>query len=274
MQALRTWLFPSLRLAILFRMTRFILTTIVLLIAAWILLAAGVLPAPVAAVVEPILGVVSSFAIPILLLTAYLAPGLIQGVAADISHFWRRLRTRKHDIEELERKIVHLDRAYHIHQLGVVYLQQGRIGKAEPLFAKALEKDPDSLDAKYHLACCHFAQKHYDKSAELLEQVHSQKPEHDYGMAYLRLAQSQQFLGNASRAGEVYRTMLRYYPAHPEGTYHYALLLAGDHSPDNARQLMQEVIFTVRHSPSFHRRRNRHWALKARWWLWRNRSSA
>ena len=101
--------------------------------------------------------------------------------------------------------------------------------------------------------------------------MHAIKPDHDYGMAYLRLAQSQQFRGNDSRAGEVFQTMLRFYPGHPEGTYYYGLLLAGDHSPEKARQLMEEVIFNVRHSPSFSRRRNRHWSLKARWWLWRNR---
>jgi tetratricopeptide (TPR) repeat protein len=252
-------------------MTRFILTTFAILFLAWVLLALGVLPEPLVHVLEPVLELASSLIIPGLFLTAYLAPGLIQSTFADINHFWRRIRTRKHDVEELERKIVHLDRSHHMNQLGVVYLQQGRIAKALPWFEKALEKEPDSLDAKYHLACCHFAQKRYDKSAELLEQVHAQKPEHDYGMAYLRLAQSQQHLGNASRAGEVYTTMLRYYPSQPEGTYHYALLLADDHSVDRPKQLMQEVIFTVRHSPSFHRRRNRHWALKARWWLMRNR---
>ncbi len=253
-------------------MTRLILIIIAVLALAWILLAAGALPPPVAGVVEPILGTVSSLAIPGLFLTAYLAPGLIQGVIGDVNHTWRRLRTRKRDVEELERKIVHLDRPYHMHQLGMVYLQQGRAAKAQPWFEKALEKDDQSLDARYHLACCHFAQKQYAKSAELLETVHAQKPEHDYGMAYLRLAQSQQFVGNSARASEVYKTMLRFYPGHPEGTYHYALLLADDHSPEAARHLMQEVIFNVRHSPGFSRRRNRHWALKARWWLWRNRN--
>ncbi len=213
-------------------MTRFILISLGVLVAAWILLAVGILPAPIAVVLEHVLGVISSFAIPILFLTAFYAPGLIQGVWADVSHFWRRVRTRKHDIEELERKIVHLDRPYHMNQLGVMYLQQGRIAKAQPWFEKALAKDGEALDSKYHLACCHFAQKRYDQSAELLEEVHAIKPDHDYGMAYLRLAQSQQFRGNDSRAGEVFQTMLRFYPGHPEGTYYYGLLLAGDHSPE------------------------------------------
>ncbi len=90
-------------------------------------------------------------------------------------------------------------------------------------------------------------------------------------MTYLRLAESQQYCGNLDRAADVYQTMLRFYPGHPEGEYHYALLLAGQNSLTKAKELMRDVVFTVRHSPSFHRRRNRHWALKAQWWLWRNR---
>ena len=121
-------------------MTRFILISLGVLVAAWILLAVGILPAPIAVVLEHVLGVISSFAIPILFLTAFYAPGLIQGVWADVSHFWRRVRTRKHDIEELERKIVHLDRPYHMNQLGVMYLQQGRIAKAQPWFERRSRK--------------------------------------------------------------------------------------------------------------------------------------
>ena len=116
-----------------------------------------------------------------------------------------------------------------------------------------------------------FAQKQYAAAAELLEKVNAQKPDYDYGMAYLRLAQSQQFVGNNSRAAEVYQTLLRFYPGHPEGTYRYALLKADNHALDEARKLMRDVIFTVSHSPGFHRRRNRHWALKRRLWLWRHR---
>ena len=91
-------------------------------------------------------------------------------------------------------------------------------------------------------------------------------------MAYLRLAQSQQFVGNQSRAKEIYQILLRFYPGHPEGSYFYALLLADEDQLLAARKLMNDLIFTVRHSPGFHRRRNRHWALKARWWLWHRRS--
>jgi tetratricopeptide (TPR) repeat protein len=253
-------------------MARFVLIAVVVLVVLWLLLSAGVLPGPVARVAEPIVGVASSLTIPALIITAYVAPGLFHEVAADARHLWHRLSTRGHDIEELERKIVHLDRPYHMQQLGMIYANQGRVGKAQHWFERALEKDPESIDAKYHLGLCHLAHKQYQSAADLLEQVHAHKPDYDYGMANLRLAQAQQFVGNHSRAAELYKKLLQFYPGHPEGSYHYGLLLAGDHSPGDAHQLMRDLIFTVRHSPGFHRRRNRHWALKARWWLWRHRA--
>jgi len=252
-------------------MTRLILITIVVLAVLWVLLGLGVLPQPVEHVVAPVVGMACSLAIPAIIVTSYAAPGLFRDVADDARHIWLRLGTRGRDVHELQRKIAQLDRPYHMQQLGLIYAAQGRVAKAKELFTQALAKDPDALETRYQLALCHLAEKQYPAAAELLEQVQAKKPDHDYGMAYLRLAQAQQFSGNKPRAAEVYQTLLRFYPGHPEGSYHYGLLLADDRPPDAARKLMQDVISTVRYSPGFHRRRNRHWALKARWWLWRHR---
>jgi tetratricopeptide (TPR) repeat protein len=156
-------------------------------------------------------------------------------------------------------------------QLGAVYARQGRVAQAAEWFRRALDKDPDSLDAQYKLALCLHQQGQYSQAMELLEKVHRTKPDHDYGLAYLRLAQSHQQLGNWDRASEVYDTFLRFYPGQPEGCYHYALLHEGRQNRPRAVELMRELIFSVHHSPRFQRRRNRHWALKARWWLWRRR---
>src|SRR5262249_52405000 len=151
-------------------MTRLILVVIITLVVVWVLLTIGIVPAPLAEVLRPVVGTASSLAIPTLFLTAYLAPGLLRNFVDDVSHFWHRLRTRGRDVESLQSKIAHLDRPYHMQQLGMIYARQGRVKKAQPLFEQALAKDPDAVEAKYHLALCQFANKNFAEAAELLEQ--------------------------------------------------------------------------------------------------------
>jgi tetratricopeptide (TPR) repeat protein len=244
--------------------------TMVVLAALWVLAESGMLPEQVAEVVQSVLGLACSLIFPLLLLSIYVAPGLFGNLREDLRHSWLRFRTRRLEVEELQRKIAHLAKPYHMVQLGTLYAMQGQPALAIPWLRKALEKDPSSLEARYRLGLCHFAQKDFSQAAELLEQVHAKEPGHDYGLAYLRLAESQQHVGNLSRAGEVYEALLRFYPGQPEGTYHFALLQAERGDLDRARTLMHDVMFTVRHSPGFQRRRNRHWSLKAWWWLRRH----
>lgn len=251
-------------------MRRLILTGFAVLAILWLLLQLQVLPAPVARIVAPIVGLACSFACPLFFLTILLAPGLYRDTTEGLQHSWARLRTRRIELEDLQRKIARLNKPHHMIQLGALYLRQGKTAKAASWFEKALEGEPDSLEAQYRLGLCYFEQGRYEQAAELLERVHAVKPEYDYGLAYLRLAESQQKLGNVDRASEIYEIMLRFYPGHPEGSYNFALLLADAGDMQRAKELMQEIVVSLRHSPRFQRTRNRHWMLKARWWLWRH----
>jgi tetratricopeptide (TPR) repeat protein len=252
-------------------MARLVLIVLGLFLVLWLVLMAGILPAPIAAPLAGIVYGAMSLALPLFFLSIYLAPGLFLEMRDVVWQSWERLRTRRDEIDQLLRKINHLDRPHHMLQLGAVYARQGRVAQAAEWFRRALDKEPDSLDAQYRLALCLYQQGEYSQAMELLERVHAAKPDHDYGQAYLRLAQSHQQLGNWDRASEVYERFLRYYPGQPEGCYHYAILQEGRQNRARAAELMQELIFSVHHSPRFQRRRNRHWAFKARWWLWRRR---
>jgi len=251
-------------------MKRILLWIIGTVVVLWVLLNLGLVPAPLVSLAAYIVGTAGALACPLFWLVLIFAPGLFRDSIESVSHFWRRLHSRRFEIDDLKRKIVNLDRAHHRVQLGNIFAKQGRRTAAAELFKKALEKEPDLIEAQYRLALCHFDSGNFQEAARLLEAVHTQKPGYDYGTAYLRLAQSQHRLGNQQRAKEIYETMLRFYPGHPEGSYHFALLEAELGNIAHAQGLMRDLIFAVRHSPPFQRRRNRHWSLKAHWWLWRH----
>lgn len=251
---------------------RWVFASAVAVIAAlWLLLQVGLVPAPLVPLAHYVVGTICSLGLPLFFMSIYLAPGLYRDLNHDVRASWERLHSRRLEIEDLERKIAHLNKSHHMLQLGALLARQGKPAQAHRWLEQAHQLEPDSLEAKYRLALCHFEQRHFEPAADLLESVHAVKPDHDYGLAYLRLAQSQQFLGRRERASEVYRQMLRFYPGHAEALYHFAQLTADEGDATRAGELMREVLRSVRHSPSFQRRRNRHWALKARWWLWRQR---
>jgi tetratricopeptide (TPR) repeat protein len=251
-------------------MARWFWLAILLLAALTALGRVGALAGPAGDVLGMVVHTAWSLFVPLVLIGLVTAPGLFRDLTDPLRHFWRRFITRRREIEEIKRRIAQLDKPHHMVQLGTVYQQQGRTAEAAAWFQKALARDPELFDARYKLALCLFDGGTYQQAAEMLEAVHAEKPGHDYGMAYLRLAQAHHRLGNRDRATEVYQTLLRFYPGHPEGTYHFARLVFDGSDPDRARILMREVITTLRLAPGFQRRRNRHWMLKAHWWLWRH----
>jgi tetratricopeptide (TPR) repeat protein len=239
-----------------------------------LLLALGVLPGPIAVVAAWFVNTVWMLACPLTVFFLIWAPGVFRETTDGITQFFSRVGARRLEVEDLHRKIAHLDKAHHMAQLGNVLLRQGRVRKAAEWFAKALEKDPQMLDARYRLGLCRFGLSDYGEAVELLEEIYREKPQYDYGLADLRLAQSHQRLGNLDSASEVYETLLRFYPGQPEGAYSYAQLMLARGDRRRASELMRDVVFSVRHSPGFQRRRNRHWLLKAKWWLLRNGRAA
>lgn len=228
------------------------------------------LPGPLARVAQYIVSTATGLACPLFFFSLFFAPGLYRQLSDELRQFFERIRGRRDEIDDLKRKIHNMNKPHHMAQLGQLYLRQGRSTKAIPWFEKTLAADPDHLEATYRLGLCLFDQGKYDEAVEYLEKVHRMKPDHDYGHAYLRLAQTHQRLGNADRAAEVYDLLLRFYPGQPEGTYDYALLCEGQGDLEKASKLMSDVVFSVRQSPRFHRSRNRHLLWKAQWWLWRH----
>jgi tetratricopeptide (TPR) repeat protein len=231
------------------------------------------LPAELGNWIDGIIGGVLSLACSCFWLLIWFAPGAIYRLRDDLEEIWERLKGRRSEIDDLLQRIHHLNKPHHMAQLGCIYQRQGRHKQAAQWFAKALEQDSSMVDARYRLALCRMREKKFDEAATLLEEVHAVKPDHDYGGAYLRLAQASERAGNDDRAAQVYQMLFKCCPGHAEGCHGYGILLARRGQLPGARHEMEQAILSVRNSPTFHRRRNRHWMWKARWWLWKNRNA-
>jgi tetratricopeptide (TPR) repeat protein len=249
-------------------MSRALLVLVAAVLLLTVLSQAGVLPPAAEAALWNIVLTLWWLVLLVLPLLYWAAPGLFHRLDGAMRYLAARLGQGRHEASELLARIDHMGKPHHMLQLGHLYLHQGRLHKASQWLQRAAELDPHLLEARYKLAQCCFAQQKTERAAELFEQVHAAKPNHDYGMLDLRLAQCHQRLGNYARSREAFQRLLRFYPGHAEGSYHFALLAADEGDHEHARQLMNEVITSVRRSPRFGRRRTRHWAWKARWWLW------
>jgi tetratricopeptide (TPR) repeat protein len=228
------------------------------------------LPEHIAVWMDSVIGGILSLACSFFWLLLWVAPGAIYRVRDDFGELWERIKGRRSEVDDLLQRINHLNKPHHMAQLGGIYQRQGRHKQAAYWFSRALEQDSTMVDAQYRLALCQMRLKKFQEAATLLEDVHKAKPDHDYGGAYLRLAQASERAGNDDRAAQVYPMLFKSCPGHAEGCHGYALLLDRRGDRPAARKQMEQVIFSVRNSPTFHRRRNRHWIWKAQWWLWRH----
>ncbi len=249
-------------------MLRWLLVFGLILLATAFLLGSGWLPPALQAALGWAFNVAVYVLVPIFLVMFLMAPGLFPSLSNEAKSLWQRLRGG--ETADLRRKIDTLDKPHHMVQLGNVYLHAARYAKAEPWFARALEREPESLEARYKTGLCRFHASDFAAAKELLEAVHAEKPDYDYGMAYLRLAQTHSHLGNHERAAEVFDTMLKFYPGHAEASYSYGIMLAETGDWNAAAGHIRNVNATLKHAPPFQRRRNRHWALKSWWWLFRH----
>ncbi len=166
-------------------------------------------------------------------------------------------------IKELEAQIHHLDKAHHHSQLGDIYLNQGKLAKAEEYYRAALERDPDDVDTQAHLGQCLLRQNKLSEARALLEKVCAENPQHDYGHSLMALAETLRAQGEIDAAIAAWKKVLENH-TYPRARVQLAELYMAKHQPDLARTELQEVLSDDAHAPAFQRRRDRVWVHRAK----------
>jgi hypothetical protein len=175
--------------------------------------------------------------------------------------FSKRFAQRR-QIQELQAKIHHLDKADHYAELGDVYREQEKWALAQQAYQSALERDPDMFDARTYLGWVLLAQNQPEEAWKLLEPALRQKPTFKAGELLWQCARCQAARGQLPQARQLFEQLLDSH-GYFEAQYEYATLLArmGDKKASSAAA--RQLVDDVRHAPRFHQRVSRPWMRKA-----------
>ena len=166
-------------------------------------------------------------------------------------------------IKQLQAQIYHLDKAHHHSQLGDIYFQQGKLGKAEACYRAALERDPSDIDTRAHLGQCLLRLKRPTEARPLLEGVCAENPKHDYGYSLMALAETLMALNETEAALSMWQQVTESH-SYPRAQVQLAELYLAKNQPELARTQLKDVLEDDVHAPAFQRKRDRFWVRRAK----------
>ena len=166
-------------------------------------------------------------------------------------------------IRELEEQIHHLDKAHHHAALGEIYLKQEKVDKAMACYENAFQRDPEDLDILAGYGRALVAYKQSAKAVEMLERVHLQDPDHDYGTTTMALGHAYLSLDRMPEAQRVLEKVLQKH-SYAQAKVQLAEIYMKSGRAREAAQHLQEVMDDDKHAPSFAKNRDVEWTRKAK----------
>jgi hypothetical protein len=180
-----------------------------------------------------------------------------------LQHALFRRGAEKRRIDELEASATHVGNAANFEELGDALWKQRRFADAERNYRVALSKDPKLRDSRARLGYCLTALGKPAEAWPLLESVIAERRDHDHEHLLHEAARCRRRLGDLPGARKFYEEFLTrhsYFEAQVECAEVCAEL--GDYP--EAQRICQEVITDLKHSPPYVRRRQGHFAGRAK----------
>jgi hypothetical protein len=169
---------------------------------------------------------------------------------------------RRRRIRQLEGLVVDNPSVGNYEELGDLYLDDGKYGKARECFDRVLAKTADAIDPRYRRALAAMALDDFTAAASDLEQVVAREPKYDYQRAAGLLAHARARLGDKEKADALFTDVLQTSTL-SETQYHYAAFLAGEGRNAEAREWTDRILRKKATMPDYIRRRERPWFRKA-----------
>ena len=197
------------------------------------------------------------FGSPFLLFLLYL---LLRGYFSDIMGSHRAKAAFKQNLESAT--LNPADASAH-YNLGLIHQARGELDAARQRFERALEIDPEEIDASYQLGRIARQQKRYVDAIQNFEHVVARNQAHSQHEIWREVAATYIAAGQFEDARTALEQFLEHRPSDPEGLYLMGRAHAGLGHKREATSLMQACIEAVKTAPAYKYRASKRWLNEA-----------
>jgi tetratricopeptide (TPR) repeat protein len=149
------------------------------------------------------------------------------------------------------------------YNLGLIHQSRGELDQARERFERALEIDPEEIDASYQLGRIARQQKRYGDAIQNFEHVVVRNPAHSQHEVWREVAATYIAAGQFEDARTALDQFLEHRPSDPEGLYLMGRAHAGLGHKREATSLMQACIEAVKTAPAYKYRTSKRWLNEA-----------
>jgi len=185
---------------------------------------------------------------------------LLRGYFADIMGSHRAKAAFKQNLESAT--LNPADASAH-YNLGLIHQSRGELDEAKARFERALEIDPEEIDAAYQLGRIARQQKRYGDAIQHFEHVVTRNPAHSQYEVWREVAATYIAAGQFEDARTALDQFLEHRPSDPEGLYLMGRAHAGLGHKREATSLMQACIEAVKTAPAYKYRSSKRWLNEA-----------
>ena len=185
---------------------------------------------------------------------------LLRGYFVDIMSSHRAKAAFKQNLESAT--LNPADASAH-YNLGLIHQSRGELDEAKARFERALEIDPEEIDAAYQLGRIARQQKRYGDAIQNFEHVVTRIPAHSQHEVWREVAATYIAAGQFEDARTALDQFLEHRPSDPEGLYLMGRAHAGLGHKREATSLMQACIEAVKTAPAYKYRSSKRWLNEA-----------
>jgi tetratricopeptide (TPR) repeat protein len=194
---------------------------------------------------------------PFLLIMVFL---LLRGYFSDIMGSHRAKAAFRQNLESAT--LNPADASAH-YNLALIHQSRGELDQARERFGRALQIDPEEIDASYQLGRIARQQKKYADAIQNFEQVVARNPAHSQHEIWREVAATYIAAGQFEDARTALNQFLEHRPSDPEGLYLMGRAHAGLGHKREATSLMQACIEAVKTAPAYKYRASKRWLNEA-----------